>query len=303
MPTFAQLTPANWQQSRTIPSGGGYQAPTFNYSAAPVATPGASTDINQLTEQINALNRSGQTQANAARIPGATQLEQTSSENINRMLHGELPQDVVSMLAQSSAERGVATGSPGSPNANAAYLRALGLTSLQEQQQGEQNLSAAYQRNPAAPLFDPTSQLLTPYQSGQLGLQEGQLGLQAQAEADRVALEQQRLAQEADLASAAASRGTGNRSGLSYAPSPAPATGSQTLTGSDIFGSPDFSTQDWWNSIGFTPGQGVLPGSGSTTISGDLGTTQDSSSAPLYDWGSLFSPDLGFDPSLYSGGE
>lgn len=59
----------------------------------------------------------------------------------------------------------------GGPNANAAYLRALGLTSLGMQQQGEQNLSGAVARTPRTPLLDPASFFVTPGQ-----LQEAQYG-------------------------------------------------------------------------------------------------------------------------------
>jgi hypothetical protein len=53
----------------------------------------------------------------------------------------------------------------------------LGLTSLDLQQRGQQNLSAADARNPAAPLFNPESQLLTPYQSGILTNEQNRINL------------------------------------------------------------------------------------------------------------------------------
>lgn len=142
--------------------------------------------------QINMLNVGAQTAANAARIPGATGLEQLSSDLIGQELRGQLPADVVSLLGQQAAERGVATGTPGSPNTNAAYLRALGLTSLQEQQRGEENLSAALGRNPPAPLANAAPFLMTPYQRAGLSLEEQQL--QAQQ-----AYRQQALGQRAAL--------------------------------------------------------------------------------------------------------
>ena len=43
----------------------------------------------------------------------------TLGTNINSEVSGQLPADVVNQIAQAGAERGVATGSPGSPNANA----------------------------------------------------------------------------------------------------------------------------------------------------------------------------------------
>lgn len=71
-------------------------------------------------------------------------LSQQSLPVISSEISGQLPSDVQAQLNQQAAERGVSTGTTGSPNAGAAYLRALGLNSLQMQQLGQQNLSQAY---------------------------------------------------------------------------------------------------------------------------------------------------------------
>lgn len=68
--------------------------------------------------------------------------------NIGANLQGQVAPDVVSQLAQQSAERGIGMGAPGAPNANAAFLRALGLTSMQLQQLGNQQLTQAMARTP-----------------------------------------------------------------------------------------------------------------------------------------------------------
>jgi hypothetical protein len=68
--------------------------------------------------------------------------------NIGSLLKGQIPTDVMTLLGQQGAERGIAMGSPGSPNANAATLRALGLTSLGLEQQGIGNLSQVIQQVP-----------------------------------------------------------------------------------------------------------------------------------------------------------
>lgn len=67
---------------------------------------------------------------------------------IQQQLTGQLPRDVQANINQMGAERGIATGMPGSPNANAATMKALGLTSLGLQQQGLENLNRAYQTFP-----------------------------------------------------------------------------------------------------------------------------------------------------------
>ena len=56
---------------------------------------------------------------------------------VESQLRGELPQDVINQIAQRAAERGVATGMPTAPVGNAAYLSAIGRNSLQLQQAGQ----------------------------------------------------------------------------------------------------------------------------------------------------------------------
>ena len=63
-------------------------------------------------------------------VQGANPLIGKQRGVASEYLSGQVPDDVVNQILQRAAERGIATGSPGSPNANAAYLRALGLTSL-----------------------------------------------------------------------------------------------------------------------------------------------------------------------------
>jgi hypothetical protein len=91
-----------------------------------------------------------------------------SSQNITSALQGQVPQDVSNQIAQMAAERGVSTGSIGSPNANSALLRSLGLTSLGLQQQGEQNLTGAIARTPTGTQFQPQSFLTTPSQQAEM---------------------------------------------------------------------------------------------------------------------------------------
>lgn len=91
-------------------------------------------------------------------IPNYTGLNTQSSANIDAMLHGQLPQDVVNQIAQHAAERGVITGQT-SP---ASYLQALGLNSLQMQQQGEALLGQSVARNTRAPFYAPGSGFISP---------------------------------------------------------------------------------------------------------------------------------------------
>lgn len=67
--------------------------------------------------------------AQPAQDPRIDALNTQSYKNISQGLNGQLPGDVQNQIAQSAAERGISTGI-GSANTNAAFLRAMGLTSL-----------------------------------------------------------------------------------------------------------------------------------------------------------------------------
>lgn len=90
-------------------------------------------------------------------LPGyGTNLAQQST-NTGSMLRGEVPLDVRNQIQQAGAERGIATGAPGSSNANASWLKALGLTSLGLQQQGGQNFSQQIADTPFPEIWNPAS--------------------------------------------------------------------------------------------------------------------------------------------------
>lgn len=292
---------------RTVAS---YTQPIVNYSGASGVAPASGMNLTQLVNYINQLNRQGQAAALRARIPRAGALETQSSTNIASELRGQLPSDVIRLMQQQAAERGVNAGIVGSDNESAAYLRALGLTSLNLQQQGQRDLTGALSRNPAAPLFDPTTQLLTPYQSAELQLQRERLNQEAEAEANRTALGYAGLASRTG--------GGGGGGGYGYN-NPITSTSDGGYGGeyvarstaggsSDYLDSPDYTQRDWWNSIGYGSPQAETESDVWGSLGVDLGgapggtaTTSSGSSAPSYDWSSLFSPDLGIDYSLYGG--
>lgn len=95
-------------------------------------------------------------------LPGYLSSLSSIGGNIASETSGQLPDDVIRQITQSAAERGVATGSPGSENSNAAMLRALGLTSLDLTQRGQSNLESILPKLPGAaisqnPAYFPTS--------------------------------------------------------------------------------------------------------------------------------------------------
>ena len=115
-----------------------------------------------------------------ANLPNYANLVGKRTDNIGQQLSGQLPQDVISQIQQQAAERGIATGTSGGPNANAAYLKALGLNSLQMQQQGNQNLTGAISDTPVPQLFNPAS-LIVPQTLAAQQLSAAQAGRAAGA--------------------------------------------------------------------------------------------------------------------------
>lgn len=135
----------------------------FNTSGSIISTTGSpgtpglagnTASTAALSNLVNSLNQASQQTALAGRIPQNPALEAKSSANISSALAGQLPSDVINLMGQQSAERGVMTGMPSAPANNAAYLKALGLTSLGQMNTGQQWLSAADARNPIAPVTD-----------------------------------------------------------------------------------------------------------------------------------------------------
>lgn len=105
---------------------------------------------------MDELNRQQQRLQAEQYTPGLAGLEAASSQNIAAQLAGQVAPGTVNMLAQLAAQRGAGGGfGPRSPATNAALMRALGLTSEQQQQQGQANLSASAARTPGAQLYQP----------------------------------------------------------------------------------------------------------------------------------------------------
>jgi hypothetical protein len=96
-------------------------------------------------------------------IPGVSGLITGTTGNISNELAGKVPQDVIDLLSQHSAEIGAGRGmGPMAPSTNAAYLRALGLTSLGEKQRGAADLNSLMTAVPRAPQFDPSRMIVSP---------------------------------------------------------------------------------------------------------------------------------------------
>ena len=110
-----------------------------------------------------------------ANLPGYATAVGTRANNTQQMLQGQLPQDVVSQITRQAAERGIMGGAPASPNSNAAFLRALGLSSLDLMSQGSKELTQSIADTPVPELWNPAS-LLVPQQLSQWELNAAKSG-------------------------------------------------------------------------------------------------------------------------------
>lgn len=180
-------------------------------------------------------------------LPGYQSMVGASSGNIQNNLAGRVSSDVIAQLQQGGAERGIATGTEGSGANNAAYLRALGLTSMQLQQLGESQLTAAVGR--------------TPIQQTQTGNQFSDLAAQ---QAIYNAAPNPTMAAGASIAAARAGMGAGFGGGPQAPSSGLGAMGYQAPY--SPFGYGPFDTpaaaQDPYAGLSGIPGMSVNPGIG-----------------------------------------
>lgn len=128
---------------------------------------------------------------------------------IQDQLAGKLSDSTINQLWQQGAERGVMSGAPASANANSAYMRALGLTTEQLQNQGLTNLNAAYKNAATLNPLGQSQQKLDSYlanlnQYGQTARQimssDTQIALQKLQASSNMDLEKQREAGQEALA-------------------------------------------------------------------------------------------------------
>lgn len=133
-----------------------FTAPIFKSGSSNIIPWAGGVPYMNEANQLNKFMGNQALQQFNANLPGYANAVGQRMENTQQMLEGDLPQDVVNQIAQQSAERGVGGGGV-SPNSNAAYLRALGLNSLDMQQQGAKQLSDNIADTPTAELWNPAS--------------------------------------------------------------------------------------------------------------------------------------------------
>jgi hypothetical protein len=231
-----------------------------------ILTPGAVGSVPQYPAYTT--DTTSQTSSWAPSLPGYEGLASQSSGLAGTMMQGQLPPDVIAEIQQMAAERGLATGGdPTSPNASAAFLRALGLSSLGMQTQGEQMYERLLAGAPRTTTVQGTSN-------------QSNANLIAEANAAPnpylAALANLNAQNAGALAGQLAAGGTGNTGGGVRVTGGAPAfTGasqpamfaSPNATGASGYGSPYFAnTQAGLPASAYTPnlntGYGALPNMG-----------------------------------------
>jgi hypothetical protein len=166
--TVASLSGAN-TQSGAGPYGGVPEVPSPGATQATALGQNVNQldQIRSIMQQINEQSAQSAMSSMTLNLPGYQGAMGQAMGNVQSYLGGQVPQDVISLMQQQAAERGVSTGMPGASINNAAYLRALGLTSLGLQQQGQQNLTNLMGAVPRGTLMDPSSLMVTPAEQQQ----------------------------------------------------------------------------------------------------------------------------------------
>lgn len=82
---------------------------------------------------------------------------QQAGQNALQQTQGKVTDPTINQLLQGAAQRGIITGSPGSPGANSAYLAALGKTSEQQQVAGLQGFGTLAGITPVPEIWNPLS--------------------------------------------------------------------------------------------------------------------------------------------------
>ncbi len=173
-PYSPQPAPTAGGNASTIPG-----ATAFGYSPTaggipqvpnPVSTAGQAIGGNlgnlgglgSLSTGVTGINAGIGQQPYNQNLPNYQGLLSQNSANALSNSRGIIPQDVINQLQQSAAERGVALGSPGSPNSNAAYLSAILKKSLDLQNTGFQQFGSLVGLTPTGPSFNPASMFVDP---------------------------------------------------------------------------------------------------------------------------------------------
>lgn len=175
--TSGRSTGSPWNTAYTYTTPGYANYAAARGGGAPLSAAG-SVPYGNVAMTLNALMTQQAKNALESNLPNYSQMVAQRSQNLGSELRGEVPEDEQRNLINAAAARGVAIGSPGSPNANASWLQALGLTSRGIKEQGSAGLSRAIADTPTSPLWNPSS-LFVPEHLAGLELGAANAGLMA----------------------------------------------------------------------------------------------------------------------------
>lgn len=216
-----------------------YYSPSGIYAPSSTAEP--------VTDQSIALG-----QKQYRQLPGYDTSLANIGNTIGAETRGELPADVIRQIQQQAAERGISTGTAGSQNNNAGYLRALGLNSLDMTNLGQANFGRAL------PLLPGLSQnpafYTTPGTNLQANIADANLSNEKYQFSEALSANERALREAKAGITAGMSAGAGAGTGMRGSP----------IRGTDALG---FSGNATWG-----PGQGSVFGNslgGATTIGGE----------------------------------
>jgi hypothetical protein len=186
-----------------------------------------------LSQGMGAASAAGAQEQLISNLPGYQGMTAQASQNILSDLQGKIPQDVMAVLNQAAAERGIGFD-PTSPATNAAAMRAMGLTSLGLQQQGQQELTSAIARTPIGPQFNPATMAVTPAEEQQWQYLANELA----AAPDPTLAAMQNQQSLMDALKLAMSLGGGGGAAATGAPAPLTSTGAAGGFPGDVLNPP-----------------------------------------------------------------
>lgn len=220
----------NWGPSGALNNRAAYGTipqlpdPTAASARAVAAAGGLAPALTNLAKLMGGASAAGAKAQYTANLPNYEAMMKSATDTALANLRGEVAPDVKANLWRGGAERGIASGlGPDSPNIDAAYLQALGLTSRDQQILGQQQLDKLIADMPKGPAFDPSKFLTTPSDIGQRDVMQSIYN----------AMPDPYLAAMAALSAANYGRGGGGYGGYGgYAPATTPVGGSGAYRGS-----------------------------------------------------------------------
>ena len=218
--------------------------------------------LSLLAGDIEAVQQERQRGIAEAAMPGVSRMFETAGGQVQQMLQGQVPQDVIDRLQSNVAARALSGGVPGSGFAGSQFARTLGLTSLDMIGRGISGMlgiTPVAQETFGVPLTDIQADI-----PGLTDIYYNQLGQELARSQTELAL----LGLDVSRAGASAAGGVGGGGGggttVTYSGMGAPGPQTNPLAGV----APVYTPAQWTSGTRTTP----LVGVGGTVMGAPLGT-------------------------------